>query len=65
VKRYVEERGSQVLDEIIEGKAGEESLAISTFTVLELKSAFMRLVKGGRLGGANYCASSARMGHFG
>ena len=46
VKRYVQEKGSEVLDELFDRLQDTDFLTISLLAVVELKSVFKRLVKG-------------------
>jgi predicted nucleic acid-binding protein len=54
VKRYVEEQGTEVVDELFERKRPTEFFVLPALAVLELKSALRRLVKGGRLRAGQY-----------
>lgn len=54
VKRYVQEKGTEVMDELFQLRRPVEFFALSTFAVLELKSALRRLVKGGMLSQSQY-----------
>ncbi|MDO8531040.1 MAG: type II toxin-antitoxin system VapC family toxin [Dehalococcoidia bacterium] len=54
VKRYVEEKGTEVVDELFDARRATEFLAISVLTAVELKSALRRLVKGGKIRETQY-----------
>lgn len=45
IKRYVPEKGSEVLDALVDGKVGSHDLTISVLALLEQKSALARLVR--------------------
>ncbi len=45
IKRYVPEKGSEVLDALVEGGAGSHDLTISVLAILEQKSVLARLVR--------------------
>ncbi len=45
IKRYVPEKGSEVLDALVGGNAGNHDLTISVLAILEQKSALARLVR--------------------
>ncbi len=49
VKRYLPERGSEVADQLLDGRTDSEFLVVSILSALELKSVFARLVKGRRI----------------
>ena len=53
-KRYVDEKGTQTLDDLFEGRRPTEFFVISTLAALELKSVLRRLVRGGRISEAQY-----------
>ena len=59
VKRYVQEKGTEVIDELFEQRLPDEFFALSTLAVLELKSALRRLLKGGKLRPSQYRDSIA------
>ncbi|MBI4312796.1 MAG: type II toxin-antitoxin system VapC family toxin [Chloroflexi bacterium] len=50
----MQEKGTEVVDELFERRQGDEFFALSTLAILELKSALRRLVKGGQLQGIQY-----------
>lgn len=54
MKRYIQENGTGVVDELFDLRHPVEFFTLSTFAVLELKSALRRLVKGGRLRESQY-----------
>jgi uncharacterized protein len=49
VKRYLPEKGTAVMDDLLDGQVDAEFLVISILASLELKSVFARLAKGNRL----------------
>lgn len=46
VKRYVEEKGTEVVDFLFKGRQDSEFLGLLSLSILEMKSALRRLVKG-------------------
>ncbi|MBI4311628.1 MAG: type II toxin-antitoxin system VapC family toxin [Chloroflexi bacterium] len=49
VKRYVQEQGSDVIDELFDDRRPDETFALSLLAVVELRSALLRLAKGGKI----------------